>query len=367
MYFTFLVLFSQCLACSMKYSEASDQLVYQGRSHQASKELLGKKQYWAPACSSNGLWMSSFRAAELRCYSLKLSHEDKWLCFSLEKMSTTHFPFIYAARACTGDSDALWFNNSILKVLVKKRIWSSLTVLRLKRLSPICWDCVTHRKKVQFSFDQNTSKNKKTMTFSNQHLTAPFCSSRSMSSVLEPSPVLQTHPWYIFLTEQLVVFFYFPYFLELDDRHIILVLKWAMIKLGFNIRTYLNKVWELSIISPSIREMKILELSRNCCNCACTNSHSSCRLLLNPCPSSFFPPCEKSQGYYIPCIFILYTASFHSQFCTTTIWNISLWEALLSYGFTKSVKRHGKLHPHHQKGPLHQSVVRASFSYLLCC
>lgn len=198
-------------------------------------------------------------------------------------------------------------------------------------------------------------------------ITAPFCSSRSMSSVLKPSPVLQTHPWYIFLTEQLVIFFYFPYFLELDDRHIILVLKWAMIKLGFNIRTYLNKVWELSIISPSIREMKILELSRNCCNCACTNSHSSCRLLLNPCPSSFFPPCEKSQGYYNPCIFILYTASSHSQFCTTTIWNISLWEALLSYGSTKSVQRHGKLHPHHQKGPLHQSVVRASFSHLLCC
>lgn len=117
MYFTFLVLFSQCLACSMKYSEASDQLVYQGGSHQASKELLGKKQYWAPACTLNGLWMPSFRAAELRCCSLKLSHEDKWLCFSLEKMSTTHFPFIYAARACTGDSDALWFN---LKCLSKK-------------------------------------------------------------------------------------------------------------------------------------------------------------------------------------------------------------------------------------------------------
>lgn len=87
----------------------------------------------------------------------------------------------------------------------------------VQRLSPICWDCVTHRKMVQLSFDPNTSKNKKTMTPSVQHLTAPFCSTRSMSSMLEPSPVLQTDFWYIFITRQLVIFNFccIPRFLDL--------------------------------------------------------------------------------------------------------------------------------------------------------
>lgn len=91
------------------------------------------------------------------------------------------------------------------------------TVQRLEHLSPICWDCVTHRKTVQLSFDPNTSKNKKTMTPSVQHLTAPFCSTRSMSSMLEPSPVLQTDFWYIFITRQLVIFNFccIPRFLDL--------------------------------------------------------------------------------------------------------------------------------------------------------
>lgn len=93
----------------------------------------------------------------------------------------------------------------------------SKTLLRMEHLSPICWDCVTQRKTVQVSFDQNTSKNKKTTTFSTQHLTAPFCSTRSMSSVLEPSPVLHTYLWYIFLTQPLVIFNFwgFPHFMDL--------------------------------------------------------------------------------------------------------------------------------------------------------
>lgn len=91
------------------------------------------------------------------------------------------------------------------------------TVLRMEHLSPICWDWVTHRKMVQVSFGQNINKNKETMTFSVQHLTAPFCSTRSMSSMLEPSPVLQTYLRCIFLTQQLAIFNFccFSHFLEL--------------------------------------------------------------------------------------------------------------------------------------------------------
>lgn len=91
------------------------------------------------------------------------------------------------------------------------------TVLRMECFSPICWDCVTQRKMVQVSFDQNTSKNKKTMTSSVQHLTAPFCSTRSRSSMLEPSPALQTYLWDIFLTQLLVIFNFccFSHFLDL--------------------------------------------------------------------------------------------------------------------------------------------------------
>lgn len=78
-------------------------------------------------------------------------------------------------------------------------------------------------------------------------------------------------------------------------------------KLGFNITTYLNtvitKVWELSIISPLTKEMKIQDLcrnsgqntdfsTRNCCNC--TNNHSSYKLLMNLC-LSFSPPVRNPR------------------------------------------------------------------------
>lgn len=95
-----------------------------------------------------------------------------------------------------------------LKCLSKKEFHSlTRTLLRLEHLSPVYWDCVTHGKKVQFHLIKRTVKIK--ITFSSQHLTAPFCSSRSMSRVLEPSPVLPAHPAYVIHTQQLLIFNFF--------------------------------------------------------------------------------------------------------------------------------------------------------------